>query len=188
MYRYPRVKRKRQKANLDKESIHKRPETIKSRKSFGHWEEDLILFYNTKTNVFTFHERKTRLLIAIKNANRRAKETSKSFINYMGQKIDMIKSLILDNDPFFAEYKGMSESLKSDIYFCVPYKSYQKGAIENGNRLIREKLPRKSSIAQFSQDKIEEIMGKLNSRPMKILGFLTPQEAFLQERFLRDNL
>ncbi|MBX9621349.1 MAG: hypothetical protein K2X28_04900 [Alphaproteobacteria bacterium] len=58
----------------------------------------------------------------------------------------MMKSLTLDNDPAFAEYKGIGESLKSDIYFCDPYKSYQKGAIESGNRLIREKLPKRANI------------------------------------------
>ncbi len=69
MYRYPRVKRKRQKANLDKGSMHQRPETINSRKSFGHWEGDLILFHNTQTNVFTLQERKTRFLIGLLSPN-----------------------------------------------------------------------------------------------------------------------
>lgn len=187
-YRYPRIKRKRQKANLDKESIHMRSDLINKRLLFGHWEGDLVLFQKTRTNLFTLRERKTRFLIAIKNANRKAKETSKSLINYMGQKVDLMESLTLDNDPAFAEYKGLSESLRSDIFFCDPYKSYQKGAIENGNRLIREKLPKKARISQISQEKIEEFMDELNRRPMKVLGFLSPKEAFLQERFLRGNL
>lgn len=187
-YRYPRIKRKRQKANLDKESIHMRSDLINKRLLFGHWEGDLVLFRKTRTNLFTLRERKTRFLIAIKNANRKAKETSKSLINYMRQKVDLIESLTLDNDPAFAEYKGLSESLRSDIFFCDPYKSYQKGAIENGNRLIREKLPKKARIDQISQDRIEKFMDELNRRPMKVLGFLSPKEAFLQECFLRGNL
>lgn len=67
--------------------------------------------------------------MAIKNANRQAKETSKILVNYMSQKISMMDSLTLDNDPAFAEYKNMGDCLKSDIFFCDPYKSYQKGAI-----------------------------------------------------------
>jgi IS30 family transposase len=55
-------------------------------------------------------------------------------------------------------------------------------------RLIREKLPKKARIDQISQDRIEEFMDELNRRPMKVLGFLSPKEAFLQERFLRGNL
>ncbi len=187
-YRYPRIRRKRRKANPDKMSIHERSEDVNNRESFGHWEGDLILFQKTKTNVLTLRERKTRFLIGIKNANRKAKETSKSLINYMSEKVDMMNSLTLDNDPAFAEYKGMAESLQSDIYFCDPYKSYQKGAIENGNRLIREKLPKRANIDHISQNRIEEIMNKLNRRPMKVLGFLSPKEAFLQERFFRGNL
>lgn len=54
----------------------------------------------------------------------------------------MTDSLTLDNDAAFANYKEMAESMQSDIYICDPYKSHQKGAIENSNRcLICEKLP-----------------------------------------------
>ena len=123
-YRYPRVKRKRQRPHVDKASIHSRPEEISNRLTFGHWEGDLILFHKTRTNVFTLRERKTRLLIAIKNASRKAKETSKSLINYMGKRADLVRSLTLDNDPDFAEYKGIADVFKSEIYFCDPYKSY----------------------------------------------------------------
>ncbi len=187
-FRYPRGKRMRQKPNLDKGSIHSRPESINDRTSFGHWEGDLILFQKTRTNLFTLRERKSRFLIAIKNANRRSKETSKTVVRYMNKNLMMMDSLTLDNDPAFAEYKNMGAELGADIYFCDPYKSYQKGAIENGNRLIREKLPRRAKIDQISQTEIEGILNDLNCRPMKVLGFLTPKEAFLQESFLKSSL
>jgi len=71
--------------------------------------------------------------------------------------------------------------LKSNIFFCDPYKSYQKGAIENGNRLLREKLPKRFAIDSIDQEKIECIVDEINERPMKVHGFMTPEEAFLQE-------
>tara|TARA_B100000614_G_C14390347_1_gene429353 strand:- start:556 stop:798 length:243 start_codon:yes stop_codon:yes gene_type:complete len=62
----------------------------------------------------------------------------------------------------------------------------QKGSIENGSRLIRERLPKKAKIDLFSQKRIEEIIDEVNNRPMKTLGFLTPKEAFLQESLLKS--
>ncbi|MFT6791824.1 MAG: IS30 family transposase [Cellvibrionaceae bacterium] len=52
-----------------------------------------------------------------------------------------IKTLTLDNGTEFAAYGLLSQSLGAKVFFCEPYKSYQKGAIENANKLIRTKLP-----------------------------------------------
>ena len=57
-------------------------------------------------------------------------------------------------------------------------KSYQKGSIENGNKMIRTKLSRKSDINTYSQLDIEIIIDKFNNRPMKCLAYKTPAEVF----------
>lgn len=183
--RYPRVRRKRHLGSKEKLSIHQRPPDINTRESFGHWEGDLILFSKTRENMFTLRERKTRFLVGIKNATRHARSTSKTLISYMHDKTALIDSLTLDNDTAFAEFPIIGEALGSKIYFCDPYKSWQKGAIENGNRLIREKLPLKSAIKELSQEDIDEKLRVLNSRPMKCLDYLSPREAFLQESLSR---
>lgn len=182
-YRYPRAKRRRQKPHNDKVSIHERDVIINSRSQFGHWEGDLVLFRKTKTNLFTLRERKTRFLVAIKNANRQAKNTSKALINYMQDKVGIraVSTLTLDNDTAFTEYKELAEKLDTKIYFCDPYKSWQKGSIENGNGLMRETFTRDFSISQVDQNAIDEAIARFNNRPMKVLNFMTPAESFLQE-------
>ena len=76
-------------------------------------------------------------------------------------------------------------AFSAPIYFCEPYKSYQKGAIENGNRLLRRYLPKKSSIEKHSQQDIEMIVDKLNNQPMRCLDYRTPMEAFYEYRGAR---
>jgi len=76
----------------------------------------------------------------------------------------------------------MAQSLQAKIFFCEPYKSYQKGAIENANKLLRTKLPRQTKIMDMSQSKIANITNTLNDRTMKCLEFKTPNEVFF-ERF-----
>ncbi len=67
-------------------------------------------------------------------------------------------------------------------YFCEPYKSWQKGAIENANRSLRQYLPKKSSIENHSQQDIEKIVDKLNNQPVRCLDYQTPKEAFYECR------
>jgi hypothetical protein len=63
----------------------------------------------------------------------------------------LIKILTLDNGTEFAAYGLLSQSLGAKVFFCEPYKSYQKGAIENASKLIRTKLPRKTCIENLNQ-------------------------------------
>jgi transposase, IS30 family len=184
-FRYPRGKRRRHQSKDDKVSIHDRCSTINERESFGHWEGDLILFRKRRENLFTLRERKTRYLIAIKNKTRESKETSKALISYMKSKSKLMETLTLDNDTSFVGHKEIARVLGLDVFFCDPYKSWQKGAIENGNRLIREKLPKRMNIECVSQNEVDQILERLNKRPMKCLGYMTPQESFLQEGLLR---
>lgn len=74
----------------------------------------------------------------------------------------------------------MSEKLKAIIYFCDPYKSWQKGAIENANKLLRTKLHRRINIDSMEQSQIDHIVKQFNDRPMKCLDFQTPSEVFKQ--------
>jgi IS30 family transposase len=181
-FRYPRIKRKRRnKKNSEKISIHQRNEEINARKDFGHWEGDLMLFRKTQTNLLTMRERKSRAIIAIKNSSRKAKTTANTLLKYMRQSMHKtITSITLDNGVEFAQYQDIGKKIGADIFFCDPYKSYQKGAIENANKDIRTFLPRKSNIDSINQNMIDKYSQILNNRPMKCLGYKTPEEVFME--------
>lgn len=183
-YRYPRIKRRRRKTAVEEEKIRidQRTETINQRETFGHWEGDLVIFRKQKVNLITLRERKSRYMLAIKNENRKAKSTTQTLVNYMKAKLEknVICSLTLDNDISFIEHKEMAESLGATIYFCEPYKSYQKGAIENANRLLRTKLPRQTNLNKLEQFEIDNLTKVFNDRPMRCLGYRTPEEVFYQ--------
>jgi transposase, IS30 family len=93
-----------------------------------------------------------------------------------------VHSLTLDNDIAFAHHPTIADAFAAPIYFCEPYKSYQKGSIENANRLLRRYLPKKSSIEKHTQKDIEMIVNKLNNQPMRCLDYRTPKEVFYELR------
>jgi len=128
------------------------------------------MFTKHNPHLITLRERKSRFLVAIKNNSRKPEKTANTLVKHMKKKLgQVVRSLTLDNDIAFANHPMMAEAFTAPIYFCEPYKSYQKGAIENANRLLRRYLPKKSSIEKHTQQDIEIIVDKLNNQPMRCL-------------------
>jgi len=162
-------------------SIHERPAEINERNSFGHWEGDLMLFSNQSANLITLRERKSRFLIAIKNPNKQSEVTAENIASrFRGRKKILIETLTFDNGGEFAKHETIAKRLKIDTFFCDPYASYQKGSVENGNGVLRYDLPRSTDINSLTQKQVDEIVNRINNRPMKCLGFCTPAEVFRQ--------
>ena len=59
--------------------------------------------------------------------------------------------------------------------------SWQKGAIENINGLIRQYIPKSTSFSHISHQQINKIIHKINTRPRKKLNFSTPKECFYEK-------
>ncbi|MFT5575530.1 MAG: IS30 family transposase, partial [Bermanella sp.] len=56
----------------------------------------------------------------------------------------------------------------------------QRGTNENTNGLLRQYFPRKTLLADFTQAQLNQVAAKLNTRPRKTLGFLTPADKLDQ--------
>ena len=63
-----------------------------------------------------------------------------------------IKTITTDNGPEFAAHKLITEYLGAVAYFADPYASWQKGTVENTNKLIRQYIPKKANF-EISQTK-----------------------------------
>ena len=66
------------------------------------------------------------------------------------------------------------------VYFADPYCSWQKGAIENTNKLIRQYIPKKDSFDNYTDKRIMSIQKKLNERPREKLNFSNPKCEFFK--------
>lgn len=159
--------------------INNRPSIINSREEFGHWEGDLMMFkQGIKSNLITLRERKTRFIIAIKNLNKTANGTALTLISTVKNIKKYIKSITFDQGSEFKKYQWIKDCIETDVYFCKSASPHQKGAVENGNGVIRALLPREYDIAKLKQKHIAELIREINNRPLKCLGYKTPQEIF----------
>jgi transposase InsO family protein len=78
----------------------------------------------------------------------------------------------------YEQEERYSEALSIDIFFAHPYHPWERGLNERTNGLIRQYLPKKVSFAPLTQKQLDKIVDKINNRPRKVLGYLTPCEVF----------
>ena len=80
--------------------------------------------------------------------------------------------------PFLGCNKERSKELQISFYFCKPYHSWERGANENTNGLIRQYIPKGTDFSEITDEFVSWVENKLNNRPIKRLGYLTPNEKF----------
>jgi IS30 family transposase len=86
-----------------------------------------------------------------------------------------------DNGKEFANHQSIAETLDIDYYFAKPYHSWERGANENLNGLIRQYFPKKSNVKNITKQEIETVINILNTRPRKRFGYKTPNEIFAEK-------
>lgn len=165
-------------------SIHQRPKAVKSREEFGHWELDTVVSSRgqSKGCLATFVERQTRFYIAIKLDNRSATEMYRA-IRELTEifPIVIFKSFTVDRGKEFACYHQIEQELGIPVYFADSYSSWQRGSNENANGLLREFFPKKTDLAQISDDELREALSLIHHRPRKCLNWKTSFELFYEK-------
>ena len=161
----------------DRVSIHQRPAEVEKRTEFGHFEMDLI--QNGKDFILTITERMTRFLLMERLPNgKQADDVCETVIRLLRPYKKHVKSITTDNGGEFAKHMLISKELHAPIFFADPYSSWQKGTVENTNKLIRQYIPKSMDIRQLSHNKLMVIQNKLNYRPRKVLFFNSPASCF----------
>ena len=161
-------------------SIHQRPAEADGRR-FGDWEMDLIVDRDGNA-ILTLTERSTNFLLMEKlkhgkKAGPVAKAVWRLLLPYKGE---ALKSITTDNGSEFAEHEWITKKLNVPVYFADSYCAWQKGAIENANKLVRQYIPKGTDISTVTEGKIAKIRKKINARPREKLNFLTPKEVFFK--------
>lgn len=167
----------------DRVSIHKRPKKINQRKEIWDWESDSVLFSKQKPVLNVNIERKSRLtrFELVRDKSALSSIAVQKHIVYEMEELGVdINSFTFDNGTENVLHIQLNE-FGVKTYFCDAYSSWQKGAVENMNMFIRQYLPRKTDVSCLTSQDIYIIQEKLNNRPRKCLGYLTPNEFFYRE-------
>lgn len=181
-------KRKNGETLKDRTFIDERPKYIENRTHFGDWEGDFIVSGKDGSGVLlVLHERKSKYSIIKKLNSRNNEEVNKAIYEITGGVV-MFNSLTLDNDIAFKKHKELSELLNTNIYFCEPYKSWQKGGVENVNKLIRRYISKGSDISKFSEEYIKWVEDKMNNKIRQCLNYKTAYEVMNENKQIKSEI
>lgn len=187
LYKHLRHKLKHRKKTLGKEktkikdrtSITLRPEKANKREEFGHFEMDLVVGKRHQGCILTITERLSKFFMCTYLPHgKTAKYVAQATINLLLPYKKYVKSITTDNGLEFAEHKKIAEKLDTIVYFTHPYCAWQKGQIENMNKLLRQYIPKKQIINLTNTFYMKEIQAKINRRPRKYLNFEKPIDIF----------
>ena len=160
-------------------SIHERPKIVRERKRYGDWESDSVEgLRRTKTALSVQFERKSQLARLTKQQTISMVETNDA-LTRTAETVppEWFKSVTFDNGKENYGHTKLKDRYNVQTYFCDPFASWQKGGVENLNKLIRQYIPKKTDISILTDRDIQAIENKLNNRPRKNLKYKTPNEV-----------
>ena len=166
-------------------SIEKRPQEIGSRQTFGHWEMDCVCG-PTRAVFLVLSERLTRKEIIFPMNNQKS-ESVVHCLNVLERRYGkmfrkVFKSITVDNGSEFSDHLGIERSIyrgrRTQVYYCHPYCSSERGTNERLNREIRRLVPKGTDLSRYTVEDVQVIEDWVNAYPREVLGYATSGELF----------
>jgi len=195
LYQYLRTKGKKYKKRGDLKDkrglitnridIDERPTIVDKKTRLGDLEIDLVIGKNHKGALLTINDRASGMLFMDKVESKDAREIETKTIELLQDWKPLLKTITSDNGKEFANHQTIAEHLEVDYYFAKPYHSWERGANENLNGLVRQYFPKGLNFDTITKEEINRTIHILNNRPRKRFGYKTPIEIFAEKL---DNL
>ncbi len=98
-----------------------------------------------------------------KEAMHAAKAAVRLLLPYKGY---VVKTITTDNGSEFCAHEEITKIIKgASVYFTNSYSSWQKGAIENANKLIRQYVAKGTDFKDITNAVLRKVQAKINARP-----------------------
>ena len=171
-------------------SIEKRPFEIAQRYTFGNWEMDCVCGKG-RAVWLVLSERLTRKEIIMPMPNQKA-ESVVHCLNVLERQYGanfkkVFKTITVDNGTEFSDFVGIEKSSygkrakRTQVFYCHPYTSCERGTNERLNREIRRLVPKGSDLSKFTLEEVRAVEDWVNAYPREIFGYATSAEMFNEE-------
>lgn len=167
-------------------SIEDRPDAVESRGEFGHWEMDTVVSgVKGRGGLLVLCERKTRFAILEKLKTISQAEVARALKRIIASGgMKRVRSITTDNGTEFSDRNLMVDALSAsrrtlEIYYTHAYTAWEKGSVENMNRIIRRWYRKGTDFRNVSVSKVRQLQSFINSIPrLATLKGKTANEAF----------
>ena len=182
----PRKQREKTKRTLipNRKGLALRPKGSENKTRYGHYEGDTVVSgkkTGSKAALSVAYERKARYIVVKKIANLKPLNNNRA-VAAMRKEV-LMRSMTMDNGIENTEH----EKIGVPTFFCDPYSSWQKGGVENANKMIRRYFPKGTDFANVPQEDVDRVVFLINNKPRKSLGYKTPLEIMQKNNLLVEQ-
>ena len=93
-----------------------------------------------------------------------------------GGTLGQIKSITSDNGCEFLNPKAIKHAAGCDVFYTRAYASWEKGSVENANRMARRWYPKGTDFSKCSRAEISRLQDTINSIHRRLLGGLSANQ------------
>jgi len=163
-------------------SIDARPAEATMRTVVGHWEDDSMVYTpSCPVRLRTTNELTSGLVFIARTSDSTMADANRITKAQLGSlPPELRKTLTRDRGPENLGFEALEQDLGVRCYFAHAYHSWERGANENVNGLIRRFFPKGTDFRTLSEADIARVEYLLNTRPRKRLGWKTPYEVFYE--------
>lgn len=182
-----RVKRRKKKAKKvlipNRVGIERRNKGANNRSRYGAWEKDTIVSKKGCPGGASVHqERKSRFLSGRKVRSMRGREHTR--VTWRLKRLMRMKNVTMDNGIENRDH----EAFGMPTFFCDPYSSWQKGGVENANKMLRVFFPKGTDFSTVTQKEIDAACAIINDKPRKILGYRSAREVAEKAKLFKTRV
>ncbi|MEZ9905785.1 IS30 family transposase [Vibrio breoganii] len=137
-------------------SMNERPEIVDNLERIGAGEIDTVLSKHGIGAMLTILERKTRYYLTKKATSKSAKDVTKATIDMLLPSYkEFFHTATADNRCGFVGHQEIAKTLEANVCFAHPYSSWQRGANESANGLLRQYVRKETDLRIASDDNVE---------------------------------
>jgi Transposase and inactivated derivatives, IS30 family len=160
--------------------IDQRSSVVEKNLLFDDFETDTATGKNHNSTLLTTSDRDIGLVWIRKFGGKEAAPLTGSAVEILPIIKNIEDTITADNGKEFSFHEKIAKELNISIYFAKPNHSWERGANENTNGLIRQPFLKGKDFGDITSEQVMHVQYTLGSRPRKRLGHMTPKEKFNQ--------
>ena len=167
--------------------IDERPKFVELRTHPGDWEFDSVVSSKRSRSTCALavaQERMTRLL-RVKLVPNLQPAPYATAIHGLVDGL-LVNTMTTDNGIENKQHKLITKATGATVYFTEPYASWQKGGVENANRMLRRYFPKGTNFATITQAQVDQVVRTINNKPRHSLGYKSALQCAIEKGLLLD--
>ena len=162
--------------------IQERPVAVNDRSVPGAWEFDSVVSSKrsgSRYGLAVTLERSSRFLGVQVIPNLKPAAYASTISGLLHGKL--VTSLTTDNGIENKAHAAVTAATGAPVYFTDPYSSWQKGGVENGNKMLRRYFPKGTDFSTVTQAQVDVAVSTINNKPRRCLGYKSSLELALEK-------